>query len=149
MFNANFQLYRGVAFWKQICDERWQIDSSFLSLFYFVHYYNISKQLAIHKHIFTALWFWKQKYDIFLRIWIYLTANRINHDKLCLQNLIWGWSWLHGSWIYIYPCNDCLSALKLWARIPAHGDMYSIQFYVTKFASDLRQNGGFLRFIQQ
>jgi hypothetical protein len=24
------------------------------------------------------------------------------------------WSWLYGSWIYNYLCNQCLSPLKLW-----------------------------------
>jgi hypothetical protein len=28
---------------------------------------------------------------------------------------------------------------------PAHGEVYSIQHYVIKFVSDLRQVGGFLR----
>jgi hypothetical protein len=28
------------------------------------------------------------------------------------------WSWLYGSWIYNYLCNQCLSPLKLWVRIP-------------------------------
>ena len=27
------------------------------------------------------------------------------------------WSWLYGSWIYNYLCNQCLSSLKLWVRI--------------------------------
>jgi len=27
------------------------------------------------------------------------------------------WSWSYGSWIYNYPCNQCLSPLKLWVRI--------------------------------
>ena len=31
---------------------------------------------------------------------------------------------------------------------PAHGGMYSIQHYVIKFVSDLRQVGGFLRFLR-
>jgi hypothetical protein len=26
------------------------------------------------------------------------------------------WSWLYGSWIYNYLCNQCLSPLKLWVR---------------------------------
>jgi hypothetical protein len=26
------------------------------------------------------------------------------------------WSWSHGSWIYNYPCNQCLSTLKLWVQ---------------------------------
>ena len=28
------------------------------------------------------------------------------------------WSWLYGSWIYNYLCNQCLSPLKLWFRTP-------------------------------
>jgi len=28
------------------------------------------------------------------------------------------WSWSYGSWIYNYLCNQCLSPLKLWLRIP-------------------------------
>jgi hypothetical protein len=28
------------------------------------------------------------------------------------------WSWSYGSWIYNYLCNQCLSPLKLWVRIP-------------------------------
>ena len=31
---------------------------------------------------------------------------------------------------------------------PAHGDVYSIQHYVIKFVSDLRQVGGFLRLLR-
>ena len=27
------------------------------------------------------------------------------------------WSWSHGSWIYNYLCNQCLSLLMLWVRI--------------------------------
>ena len=34
--------------------------------------------------------------------------------------MIWGlsWSWLYGSWIYNYLCNQCQSPLTLWVRIP-------------------------------
>ena len=28
------------------------------------------------------------------------------------------WSWSHGSWIYNYLCNQCLSPLMLWVQIP-------------------------------
>jgi len=28
------------------------------------------------------------------------------------------WSWTYGNWIYNYLCNQCLSPLKLWVRIP-------------------------------
>ena len=27
------------------------------------------------------------------------------------------WPWSYGSWIYNYPCNQCLSPLMLWVRI--------------------------------
>ena len=28
------------------------------------------------------------------------------------------WSWWHGSWIYNYLCNQCLSPLTFWVRTP-------------------------------
>jgi hypothetical protein len=28
------------------------------------------------------------------------------------------WSWSYGSWIYNYPCNQCVSPQTLWVRIP-------------------------------
>ena len=34
---------------------------------------------------------------------------------------------------------------KVVSSNPVHGEMYSIQHYVIKFVSDLRQVGGFLR----
>jgi hypothetical protein len=44
-------------------------------------------------------------------------------------------------------CNQCLSPLK-WCSNPAHGEVYSIHYYVIKFNSDLRQVGGFLRVLR-
>ena len=53
--------------------------------------------------------------------------------KYCIYCLIWtslylciwyiekygsSWSWSYVTWIYSYPCNQCLSPLKLWVRIP-------------------------------
>jgi len=32
--------------------------------------------------------------------------------------LIPPWSWTYGGWIYYYLCNQCLSPLTLWVRIP-------------------------------
>jgi hypothetical protein len=47
--------------------------------------------------------------------------------------------------IYNYLCNQCISPLKLRVRIPlSSGEVYSIQRYVIKFVSELRQVGGFL-----
>ena len=62
------------------------------------------------------------------------------------QNLGLWQSWLFGtcSWIHNYLCNQCLSPLTLWFRITLEGEVYSIQQYVIKFVSDLRQVGGFL-----
>ena len=48
---------------------------------------------------------------------------------------------VYGSWIYNYPCNQCLSPLTLWVRIPLRRD---VQHYVIKFVSDLWQVDGFL-----
>ena len=45
--------------------------------------------------------------------------------------------------IHNYPCNQCLSLLKFWVRTTFM--VYSIQHYVIKFISDLRDVGGFLR----
>jgi len=33
------------------------------------------------------------------------------------------WSWLYGSWIYNYLCNQCLSPLTLWVRTPLRRDI--------------------------
>ena len=37
----------------------------------------------------------------------------------------WGllWSWSYGSWIYNYPCNQCLLPLTLWVWIPLRLDI--------------------------
>ena len=39
--------------------------------------------------------------------------------SIILNILVWGlsWPWSHGSWIYNYLCNQCLSPLMLWVRI--------------------------------
>jgi hypothetical protein len=37
---------------------------------------------------------------------------------------------------------------KVVSSNPAHGEVYSIQHYVIKFVSDLRQVGGFLRILR-
>ena len=42
----------------------------------------------------------------------------------------WGtsWSWLYGSWIYNYSCNQCLSPQTLWVWTPTRrGVPFSIQ----------------------
>ena len=41
------------------------------------------------------------------------------------------WSWSHGSWIYSYPCNQCLSPQTLWVRTPPRQGLtrYNIMWY--------------------
>jgi hypothetical protein len=50
--------------------------------------------------------------------WIYICVFMMidydNHES-CRGSL---WSWSYGSWIYNYMCNQCLSPLMLWVRIP-------------------------------
>ena len=46
-----------------------------------------------------------------------------NLDRICGLLLLYIhqgtlWSWSHGSWIYNYLCNQCLSQLMLWVPIP-------------------------------
>jgi hypothetical protein len=58
-------------------------------------------------------------------------------DKLWQTNSKKGpsWSWLYGSSIYNFLCNQCLS---LYGSLnPTHGGVYSIQHYVIKFVSDM------------
>ena len=49
------------------------------------------------------------------------------------------WSWSYGSWIV----QSVPITTKVVSSNPVHGEMYSIQHYVIKFFSDLRQVGGF------
>jgi hypothetical protein len=53
--------------------------------------------------------------------------------------------WSYGSWIYNYLCNQCLSTLTLWVRIPfmARCTRYNIMW---SSVSDLPQISGFLRY---
>jgi hypothetical protein len=45
----------------------------------------------------------------------------------------------------IYDICSCRITTKVVSSNPVHGEVYSMQNYVTKFVSDLRQVGGFLR----
>ena len=58
------------------------------------------------------------------------------------------WYWSYGSWIYNFMCNQCLSPLKLWVRIPLMANVYSIQYCVINFVSDLWQIGSFPRVLR-
>jgi hypothetical protein len=44
-------------------------------------------------------------------LWRSTTINTSTYERP-------SWSWSSGSWIYNYMCNQFLSSLKLWVRIP-------------------------------
>ena len=46
------------------------------------------------------------------------------------------------------PVQSVPITIKVVSSNPTHGEMYSIQHYVIKFVSDLRQFGGFLWALQ-
>ena len=52
--------------------------------------------------------------------------------------------WSYGSWIYNYLCNQCLSPLTLWVKIPLMARCTWYNIMLIKFVSDLWQIGGFL-----
>ena len=56
------------------------------------------------------------------------------------------WSWLYGTWILQLPVQSVPITTKVVSSNPVHGEVYSIQPYVIKFVSDLRQVGGFSRY---
>jgi hypothetical protein len=66
---------------------------------------------------------------------------------ILLENLV--------KYFYIYRGRrgrDRMQSVPITTKIvssnPVHGEMYSIQHYVIKFVSDLRQVGGFLRVLR-
>ena len=66
---------------------------------------------------------------------------------ILLENLV--------KYFYIYGGRrgrDRMQSVPITTKIvssnPVHGEMYSIQHYVIKFVSDLRQVGGFLRVLR-
>jgi hypothetical protein len=60
--------------------------------------------------------------SLFKKIWrLHMVLVRyFSHNFSNLSNLTMGPSlpWSYVSWIYNYLCNQCLSPLKLWVRIP-------------------------------
>ena len=49
---------------------------------------------------------------------IYLVSSNFSDTKSSFIIKHVGSSWSYGSWIYNYLCNQCLSPLMLWVRIP-------------------------------
>jgi hypothetical protein len=74
--------------------------------------------------------------------WLLFNANFQWGDAICLI-LATILRWSYGNWIYNYLCNQCPITTKVVSLNAAHGQVYSIQHYVIKFVSDLRQVGDF------
>ena len=80
-----------------------------------------------------------------------LPNSRHFHFRIVLKNL--SWILMHCkllfyevmSWkmCWSYLCNQCLSPLTLWVWTLLMAIVYSVQHYVIKFVSDLRQVIGF------
>ena len=45
--------------------------------------------------------------------------------------------------------TTCTITTKILSSYPVHGEVYSVQHYVIKFVTDLRQVGGFLQYISE
>jgi len=82
---------------------------------------NIHPLIQISKSIDSLLFDWRIRHVYKRRRNSFVCwepINRFNqtHVSICP----WGpsWSWSYDSWIYNYLCNQCLSPLTLWVRIP-------------------------------
>jgi hypothetical protein len=75
---------------------------------------------------------------------IFIQSRESNSLRRIPIHIHWmGASWSYGSSIYNCLCNQCLSTTNVVSSNPAHSELFSIQHYVIKFVSDLRQVGGY------
>ena len=58
------------------------------------------------------------------------------------------WSWSYYSWNCHYPCNQCLSPLKLWVRTSSIARCNRYDIMSQTFVSILRQVSGFLQVLR-
>jgi hypothetical protein len=72
--------------------------------------------------------------------------NCDNHNKFSYYNIIVFNCCQYHCGRFQLPVQSVPITTKIVSSNPVHGEMYSIQYYVIKFVSDLRQVGGFLRF---
>ena len=85
-------------------------------------------------HHWWISWFWRNSN---------LKVVRSIEWLLCPLLTIKSWSW---SYVVGFTTTCVVSAYHHYScSNPDHGEAYSIQHYVIKFVSDLRQVGGFLR----
>jgi hypothetical protein len=88
------------------------------------------------------IWRWKSRswLGTYTKICIFLKSDHWHSTFVCSRHQC-RWHTTHDQlW------NQCLSSLTLWLSNSAHGEVYSIQHYGIKFASDLRQVSVFSRY---
>ena len=100
-----------------------------LSMINFCGFVLIRRHLTLFAYQFYCLTFIRSlTYDIY-SVSILLIVSHHRNISFVDHCLFFGsfsfgrcmgpsWSWSYGSWIYNYMCNQCMSPLKLWARIP-------------------------------
>jgi hypothetical protein len=77
--------------------------------------------------------------------WVISTFSfQINRFRQCKPL----WSWSYGSYELQLAMQWVPITTNVVSSNPIHGEVYSIQHYVIKFVSDLRQVGGFLLALQ-
>jgi hypothetical protein len=111
---------------------------------------SVGRECLYDVSIFLKLWLPELP---FCKWWVCIIFNNLEKKRKKINSyymywtiifiLLWGssWSWSFGSWIYNYLCNQCNKVVSF---NPAQGEMHSIQHYVIKFVSDLRQVSGFV-----
>jgi hypothetical protein len=68
----------------------------------------------------TAVYYNNRNSNIFLCEHSYKWCMRLGNIIKIYFNTVRGpsWPWSYGGWIYNYICNQCLSPLMLWVRLP-------------------------------
>ena len=97
------------------------------------------------------------------RIYHYVILNATLWKDFYIQLYSWLWShfivsieravvivfvWYKCSWIYNYLCKIGVYHHLCCEFESPHGEAYSIQHYMIKFVSDLRQVGGYIRVLR-
>ena len=113
-------------------------------------FFLIENMLYLKVFLWTLFWWYPVWHALFKSISVDIILMVSSMTIICTfitkSFTTWGlsWLWSYGSWIHNYLCNRYLSPLKLWVRSLFMVMVYSIQHYVIKFVSDLRQVDGFL-----
>ena len=86
----------------------WYSRGRYLRIVCMLLHFTLFKQQSIHALLFEIR---NKIIHTLLNIIFYWFEIQITYQGL-------PWSWSYGSWIYNYLCNQCLSPLTLWVRIP-------------------------------